>query len=167
MRLRAHGNNSGCVEAQSLGYEQPARLAPQLIEGFETTARSGFDQWSQVFVSWGRQAFSLLGIVVHHDGIGGCGGCEFKAVPHVPSVGPDLTEFVDPAARNAGSVSLAWKPDFAIVEEPERAAQQVGASELDAGPLGTDELRFREGDNLTDVLAVNLQQGRSRVWLEL
>ena len=65
--------------------------APQLIDGLESAARSGFDQRGEVLVRRGNQSLSFLGVVVHDDRVGGRRSGEFEAVPHVSAVGTDLT----------------------------------------------------------------------------
>ena len=78
--------------------------------------RSGFSKRSQVFVWCGHQTLSLLSVMILHHRIGGYGIGTLKAVPHIMSVGADLPEFVNPAQRNAGSLSLARDPYFPIVQ---------------------------------------------------
>ena len=63
-----------------------------------------------------------------------------EAIPHVTPVGANLAEFLQPAERDAGRRLPARDPYFATVQQPKRAANQVGARELDSRPLPAGKL---------------------------
>ena len=115
-------------------------MLPEVLAIPRPLSTSRLWQWRQIGVGRACQRRALLRVVTLNKWIRRYGLGPVEPVHEAAAVGTDLAELVDSAERDGGGMRFAGHPDFAVVQEPERAAQQVGAGELDAGPLGADEL---------------------------
>ena len=85
-------------------------------------------------------------------------GSPLEAINQPPPVRAYATKFVQRTERNLPHGCLAGNPHLAIAQQAQRAAGEVGACELHAGPFLADKPGFGDGYQLADVPAVHFHQ---------